>query len=362
MKKQNEAISNTNLTVIFSSQRNHYIDVLKGIAIISVVLIHTAFHSGNSYVPRWFANFTLLFEVPVFFFLAGWSYSYSKGNRSYFQGLILTQIKYMIFMVLIYLSILVADILQKSNNHVTLTTLCRWFFHTYSSTAPFQGVSSSLWFFRVYFFVSMLGAMTITLLKPNARKTVTVLCFLAIFIITFFAPQIGKIHIGIELSYVFFYLFFYLLGFSLKDKQISLKQFVLLIAAVFLSLIAIWKVKAIDVTALQAHKFPPNFIFLLWSLFGIFFILLFKKRFLSCKPNFLSNIGQNSMYIFLAQGIGSSVLFWLSKYFTMPWYYKVWIMFGINLWVTAAVTLVLKLLLDPLGKRIKKILKEKVFA
>ena len=34
------------------SGRNNYIDVLKGIAIISVVLIHTSFHSGNSYVPK----------------------------------------------------------------------------------------------------------------------------------------------------------------------------------------------------------------------------------------------------------------------------------------------------------------------
>ena len=36
-------IKNTN------KQRNHYVDVLKGIAIISVVFIHTVFHSGNAY-------------------------------------------------------------------------------------------------------------------------------------------------------------------------------------------------------------------------------------------------------------------------------------------------------------------------
>ena len=59
--------------------RNNYIDILKCIAIISVVFIHTAFSSGEKYVPRWFANFTLLFEVPMFFFLAGWSFSYSKN-------------------------------------------------------------------------------------------------------------------------------------------------------------------------------------------------------------------------------------------------------------------------------------------
>lgn len=43
-KKEEKNISN--------KQRNHYIDVLKGIAIISVVFMHTAFHSGSFYVPR----------------------------------------------------------------------------------------------------------------------------------------------------------------------------------------------------------------------------------------------------------------------------------------------------------------------
>lgn len=307
--KSNQNVFSSDLAVVSTSQRNHYIDILKGIAIISVVLIHTAFHSGNSYIPIWFANFTLLFEVPVFFFLAGWSYSYSKGNRSYFQGLFLTQIKYMIFIIIVYFAILFTNYIQKSNNPVTLTTLFYWLFHSYSSTTPFQGVSASLWFFRVYFFISMLGSMLITLLKPNIQKLVVVVCFIAVFVITFFSPNIGKVNLGIELSYVFFYLLFYLLGYILKDKQISISQFALLIVATFLALIAIWKIKAIDVTALQAHKFPPDFVFMLWSLFGIFFILFFKKYFLSCKPNFLSTIGQNSMYVFFAQGIGSSVLF-----------------------------------------------------
>lgn len=53
--------------------RNVYLDFFRGCATISVMLIHTAFHSGASYVPYWFANITLLFDVPVFFFLAGWA-------------------------------------------------------------------------------------------------------------------------------------------------------------------------------------------------------------------------------------------------------------------------------------------------
>lgn len=131
-------------------QRNHYVDALKGIAIILVVLIHTAFHSGHAYVPRWFANFTLLFEVPMFFFLAGWSFSYSKNNKSYLKSLIITQIRYMIFMVIIFILIKITNYIHISNNPVSVGVLSKWMFHEYSSTAPFTSVLDSLWFFKVY--------------------------------------------------------------------------------------------------------------------------------------------------------------------------------------------------------------------
>ena len=56
-----------------TENRNTYLDFFRGCATLSVILIHTAFHSGGNYVPYWFANLTLLFDVPVFFFLAGWT-------------------------------------------------------------------------------------------------------------------------------------------------------------------------------------------------------------------------------------------------------------------------------------------------
>lgn len=87
-------------------ERNHYIDVLKGIAIISVIFIHATFLDGSKlYVPNWFANLTLLFEVPIFFFLSGWSFSYSKDNKSYMKSLILTQIKYIVFILIVVITV-----------------------------------------------------------------------------------------------------------------------------------------------------------------------------------------------------------------------------------------------------------------
>ncbi len=344
------------------SGRNNYIDMLKGIAIISVVLIHTSFHSGNSYVPKEFANFTILFEVPMFFFLAGWSYSYSKSNKNYIKGMIITQIKYMIFMTMIYIGIEISNCLKLSDNPVTIGTLMNWFLHTYPNARPFTGVSHSLWFFRNYFFVSLLGAGIITLVKPNIRKYIISLCFIGIILVTFKFSSIGKINIGIELSSAMFYLFFYMLGYHVKDKTMSLKVFISLFVATILAIFTISKTTDFNVLQIESNKFPPNFIFMLWSLFGVYIAIFLKKFFGKCKPNIISKIGQNSIYVFLAQGVGSSVLFWIVDHVNISqWYFKILVMFGINLAVTTIVTIILKLIFDPLGRWLKKFLEEKVY-
>ena len=53
--------------------RNHYIDLLKGLAALNIVFIHTVFNSGFNYVPDWVRTLSLAVDVPFFFFLSGWA-------------------------------------------------------------------------------------------------------------------------------------------------------------------------------------------------------------------------------------------------------------------------------------------------
>ncbi len=346
-------------------KRNYYIDVLKGIAIISVIFIHTIFpfRGETEYVPSWFANFTLLFEVPMFFFLAGWTYSYTKSNKSYLKSLIVTQIKYMIFISLVFLAIVVTNHIKfRNGTNISFTYLIYNFFHQYTATNPFGGVSGALWFFKVYFLVSLLGATLIKLVKPNIRVYIIMICFVGIFLITFVKPIVGQINIGIELSQILFYLFFYMLGNYTKDIELSLGKMIGLFAITIIELLVIHNLMYTDVTLLQQHKFPPNFIFLLWSLFGVYIVLYLKKYFNYCKKNVLSLIGQYSIYVYFAQMIGDSVLSWIMEYINTEWYYKMLILFGINIIITAVVTVILKVILDPIGKLARKILDEKICA
>lgn len=353
-KKEEKNISN--------KQRNHYIDVLKGIAIISVVFIHTAFHSGSFYVPRWFANFTLLFEVSLFFFLAGWSFSYSKSNKSYIKSLITTQIRYMLYISLVFIIINILNYVHFSNNNITIGTLIKWFFHEYSSTTPLNSVNDSLWFFKVYFIVSIIASTLIKLVNKKYIKIVLLICILFVFVITFYYPSLGNVNLGIEASYLFFYLFFYLLGNISKDIKIKLPEFLLYVVLLMFILFFINTFSKINILDLQTNKFPPNFIFLVWSLFGVVFVIYLKNFFGTCKENILSKVGQNSIYVYFAQGIAASCLYYISTYiFTNGWYYKLILMFGINLILTGVITIILKLIIEPLVKLLKRFLEKNVY-
>ncbi len=59
------------------SVRYDYIDYLRGIAAIFIILIHTSFWSGTKYIPAQFYNLTLIVDVPFFFYLSGWGSNYT---------------------------------------------------------------------------------------------------------------------------------------------------------------------------------------------------------------------------------------------------------------------------------------------
>ena len=45
----------------------------------------------------------------------------------------------------------------------------------------------------------------------------------------------------------------------------------------------------------------------------------------------------------------------------MEWYYKIIIMFGINLILTGIITIILKKVIDPISKRIKVFLEKNIY-
>lgn len=80
-----------------TATRDYNLDFFKGLASISIVFIHTAFYSGETYIPGIMRMICLLVDVPLFVFLSGWGLSYNKDYKKIFYGMINTWVKWILF-------------------------------------------------------------------------------------------------------------------------------------------------------------------------------------------------------------------------------------------------------------------------
>ena len=75
------------------------IDFLRGCACIFIILIHTAWWSGQKYLPSWFSNLFLLVDVPIFVFLSGLSYNYFESIGKNIKGILKQWNKWVFFLI-----------------------------------------------------------------------------------------------------------------------------------------------------------------------------------------------------------------------------------------------------------------------
>lgn len=136
--------------------RDNYLDFLRGLAVVSVVLIHTVFWSGEYYSSQTLRSLTLAFDVPFFFFLAGWSNSFHLGNiYRHYKGLFNIFLKWIFFIscvILFFICIGKNDLSGKE----FLNSL---FFNP--KTTFFPVIAGSIWFLPVYFKVIMVNVIVL---------------------------------------------------------------------------------------------------------------------------------------------------------------------------------------------------------
>lgn len=74
------------------------------------------------------------------------------------KSLINTQIRYMIYIFIVSLVVNIANFITIDKITIGVNEFLQWIFHKEIMTKPLIDVSSILWFFRVYFVVSIVGA------------------------------------------------------------------------------------------------------------------------------------------------------------------------------------------------------------
>jgi surface polysaccharide O-acyltransferase-like enzyme len=259
-------------------QRNRDIDTLRGFAMMYVVFIHCLYHTGI-FAGHYSSAIKSLFliEMPFFFFITGASNSLGRKRKlvgfyfSRFQRVLLPYLFYGI--ICIFITAAAQKIIGfEQLNYFSLSIPVIF---TPVSNLPY--ITWSLWFVPVYLYIILLFPFLRRYYERhenNNGKYIPLLIF----------PLLLSNN-GWEVLYdakmVFFYGFWTYLGLFFQKIDIlgSIKNKIKLIPAVILCAIAVvWFVKKGGHSFnMQNNKFPPNIVFLIYTVGGIVDILHFLK-------------------------------------------------------------------------------------
>lgn len=216
-------------------QRDHFIDFVKGITIINVVIIHTVYHSRGDF-PDFLRNIVLLVDVPIFFLCSGIT---SSGNiKKTIVRLFKLQLSFMLFISILFVA---SSIYQQS---VLWRPFLHNIMHHYQWFPPFHSVLNSLWYFQVYFVVALLGSILLFLISD--RQRLLNITLFVMFLGVVYSSLTGDINRFDFLSKINFYLFIFLFGFRFKNVYVSKKMLLGTIATIILSLSLFGSTLAID--------------------------------------------------------------------------------------------------------------------
>jgi len=335
-------------TKICVSSRNLTLDLLKGIAILNIVFIHTIFWSGSTYNANdTLRQLSLIVDVSLFFFLSGWAANYQKNNIKIFTARIFKLYVQYIVMIIFMVIMLIAVF---GHNVSSLPIAGYLSIDTNSNSYELPVIFGSLWFLKVFFIVYLLTPLLVWVSKNKQNSLFLLfglLCLISMS--TFINNSIYNAPLFFtSLRYIIFYTFFYFAGIILYDNKITLRQCISYISGTLL-IVSLYFVTSKETFNLQNNKFPPSLIYLLASIFSIVVALYAKNLegfFKKCPRSvivFLSFLGKNVYTVYLYQGFGASILFLIiPKVYPIinNWAYMLILCYTINLMITLCLTFI----------------------
>lgn len=301
---------------ITDRQRDLYIDLARGICVISIIFIHTVFWSGSSYVPNWVRNLSLLVDVPLFFFLTGCTMSiYSKLNP-------LKQI--LKLALLFFFTVAICQIIYLNFN---LKNLIAPLILGDAKVPHVPLLKGSYWFVPVYAVSILYTKIILDYLKPvivNSFMYLIPIFYIYLFFShsTYNYPAVFQ---GVSCQQVLFHLWLILLG--LKTYNLN-KKYIWLGLSLFCIVGTIAFALNEPSFYLQSYKFPTSLPYIVATMISIGAVMAFKKT--VKQQNFLTFLGENAISFYLAQCISSSILFNFVRIININWIYKLAICFSLN--------------------------------
>ncbi|WP_066438906.1 acyltransferase family protein [Chryseobacterium sp. CCH4-E10] len=358
-------------------KRDLYIDFAKGLATLSIIFIHTAFWSGQFYIPAEVRVFSLVFDVALFYALSGIT-SGSNIEKTFYR-LLKLQITYMIFVTFLFfmdyffkifgLNFFSLEWLKEfystfgskyTINNISTTpqweNLGNWYLHQYTNADTFPVVMGSFWYLKVYFILTVFGVLILRFFPKHIHWFIA-LCIALTLLINIF-PQIYP---DGQVGYVAFYLAVFLIGNRMKGKKIPDKIIPVLYACVAAALVwMFWYYGSEIFYKINRNKFPPKIPYIIWAMFSLVTLFACYNRLKISSESFVTYIGKNAIFFYFAQGISSSVVYFLvvplKEY--MPWWILMILIYIVNIFLAFGISAVLKKV-DSIGWNILEILRKK---
>ena len=358
-------------------KRDLYIDFAKGFATLAIIFIHTVFWSGQFYIPTEIRVLSLLIDVPLFYALSG----LTSGNNieKTLYRLLKLQITFMIFVTFLFfldyffkvfglnffgldwmknfystfgskfVPSNISDVPQWEN-------LGNWYLHQYTNADTFPVVMGSFWYLKVYYILTVFGVLILRFFPKHINWFIG-LCFG----LTFIFNVLPQFYPNGQVGYVAFYLGLFLVAHQLKGKKIPTKWIPILFGILGILLIFLYWDLGKDVfLKMNKSKFPPKLLYIFWSSFSLLTLFVLYNRLKISKPNFITYIGQNAIFFYFAQGMSSSLVYFLVVALKdhFEWWVLMIFIYLINILLAVAIAKFL-MKIDALGWKILEFLRKK---
>lgn len=333
------------------AKRDASIDFWRGMSCLSVLLIHTVFHSGNSYVPIDVACCFLFFDVPVFMALAGMTFSYSESITKKIKEILNIIKKWIIFICISYIILLLID-----KNCIYFKDIFSWLIFIPTSTSEYIiSLKHSLYFLPYYIQATLISSIILHFIK-NKIIYIFQIIFLLFFILVSLNYNVSYFWLSPAVTA---YCIFFLIGYlGMKINFKNFKVFVIAEGTLIIMLTQLFRVSGLKIGDLQYLKSVMNYVYLLCSLISIFFVIYVKDKF-KYQNKFLrpiKYIGKNAINMFFAQGISSSLLYKINNFINIDNLgLKILTMFLINVSIAIVIFIILTLIYKIVDIIIRKI-------
>lgn len=330
--------------------RDLYIDFAKGLATLSIIFIHTAFWSGQFYIPTEVRVFSLVFDVALFYALSG--ITSGTNIEKTFYRLLKLQITYMIFVTFLFfldyffkvfgLGFLSLEWLQKFystfgskyaassiSSEPQWQNLGNWYLHQYTNADTFPVVMGSFWYLKIYFILTVFGVLILRFFPKHINWFIGICIALTLMfnIFPWYYPT-GQV------GYVAFYLAVFLIANRMRGKKIPVKIIPVLYSVVAILLVwMFWYYGNEIFYKINRNKFPPKIPYIIWTLFSLVTLFVFYNRVKITKENFITYIGKNAIFFYFAQGMSSSLVYFIvvSLNENTPWWLLMILIYMINI-------------------------------